>query len=154
MAHGRNAAPLLALLHAGLLLLAESHDLLLEGLVLLLEGLVLVGGFFHFLGLGVGFLLLGGHGLGLLGLLLLLLFAAAGCLGGVVLLGFVVGGGGVVGVGGSDGAGEGVSTAMVRGHEGAGWGCAHCFVGAGGFLGPSLGGDFCAICAYWLVKLG
>ncbi len=26
-----------------------------------------------------------------------------------------------------------------------GLGYAHCFVGAGGFLGPSLGGDFCAI---------
>ena len=34
------------------------------------------------------------------------------------------------------------------GHEGTrevGLGYAHCFVGAGGFLGPSLGGDFCAI---------
>ena len=120
--------------------------MLLEGLVLLLQGLVLVGGFFHLLlGLGVVcFLLLGSHGLGLGGLLL---FAAAGCLGFLL----VVGGGGVVGVGGSDGAGEGVSTATmgVVGHGRLGGGNAHCFVGAGGFLGPSLGGDFCAICAYW-----
>lgn len=115
MTHGRDAAPLLALLLARLLLVAERHDLLLQGLVLLLEGLVLVGWFFHFLGLGVGFLLLGGHGLGLGGLLLGL-FAAAGCLG---FLDFVVGGG-VVGVGGSDGAGEGVSTATV-GHGGLGF---------------------------------
>ena len=76
----------------------------------------MVGGFFHFLGLGVGFLLLGRHGLGLLGLLLLL-FAAAG---GLSFLAFVVGGGGVVGVGGSDGAGEGVSTTTV-GHEVGVW---------------------------------
>ena len=141
MAHGRNAPALCALLHAALLLLAQGHDLLLQCLVLLLQGLVLVGGFFHFLGLGVGFLLLGRHGLGLLGGCLLLLFAATGGLG---FLGLVVGGGRVVGVGGSDGAGEGVSTTTV-GHEEVGLGYAHCFVGAGGFLGPSLGGDFCAI---------
>jgi len=99
LADGGDAPALSALLLAALLLLAESHDLLLQGLVLLLEGLVLGGGFFHFLGLGVGFLLLGRHGLGLLGLLLLLLlFAAAGGLG--LVWAFVVGGGGVVGVGG------------------------------------------------------
>ena len=151
MAHRRDAATLLALLLAALLLVAERHDLLLQGLVLLLQGLVLGGGFFHFLGLGVGFLLLGSHGLGLLGLLLGL-FAAAGGLG---FLGFVGGGGGVVGVGGSDGAGEGVSTA-TGGHERRGGVYAHCFVGAGGFLGPSLGGDFCAIVLTGdgMVKLG
>ena len=101
MAYGRDASSLSALLHTALLLLAQCHDLLLQGLVLLLQGLVLVGGFFHFLGLGVGFLL-GRHGLGLVGLLLggaLLLFAATG---GLSFLAFVVGGGRVVGVGGSD----------------------------------------------------
>ena len=112
----------------------------------------MVGGFFHFLGLGVGFLLLGSHGLGLLGLLLGLLFAAAG---GLSFLAFVVGGGRVVGVGGSDGAGEGVSTTTV-GHE-VGFGLCALLCGSWRVLRTKLGRrllcHLCLLVMGWL-KLG
>ena len=112
---------------------------------MLLQGLALALGFFHFLGadlslglalclaLSLGLASMGSHGLGLL------LLAAAGGLG---FLGLVGGGVGFVGgVRGSNGAGEGISIAAL--HWWFGIGSAHCLVGAGWFLGASLGGDFC-----------